>query len=106
LAPHFRSAGVHQLEPAGSRGVLIEEGKAVSITPAECKAARKLLGWSQDYVATKLLVGKQAIRKFESRERLPWTLGLDGLQRLFEAAGVEFNNNGDGPGVKLKAKAR
>jgi transcriptional regulator with XRE-family HTH domain len=80
------------------------ERKAVSITPAECKAARKLLGWSQDYVATKLRVGKQAIRKFESRERLPWTLDLAELQRLFEAAGVEFD--GDEAGVKHKAKSR
>jgi transcriptional regulator with XRE-family HTH domain len=76
----------------------------LSITPAECKAARKLLGWSQDHVATKLRIGKQAVRKFESRERLPWTLDLGKLQRLFEAAGVEFADGEDG--VKLKAKAR
>jgi transcriptional regulator with XRE-family HTH domain len=75
----------------------------VSVTPAECKVARKLLGWSQDHVATKLRVGKQAIRKFESRERLPWT-DLAELQRLFEAVGVEFD--GDEAGVKLKAKTR
>jgi transcriptional regulator with XRE-family HTH domain len=63
-----------------------------------------LLGSSQGYVATRLRVAKQAIRKFERRERLPWTLDLTELRRLFETAGVEFN--GAEAGVKLKAKAR
>jgi ribosome-binding protein aMBF1 (putative translation factor) len=74
----------------------------VSITPAECKAARKLVGWSQRDLATKLLLDKSAIRKFESRERLPWTLDLVELRRLFEAAGLEFVNDEDG--VRLKAR--
>jgi transcriptional regulator with XRE-family HTH domain len=74
----------------------------VSITPAECKAARKLVGWSQRDLATKLLLDKSAIRKFESRGRLPWTLDLVELRRLFEAAGLEFMNDEDG--VRLKAR--
>jgi ribosome-binding protein aMBF1 (putative translation factor) len=82
-----------------------EEGEAMSITPAECKAARKLLGWSQKKLATKLLIDEGSISSFERRHRLPPQLDLAKLQRLFEAAGVEFTNGAE-PGVKLKAKAR
>jgi transcriptional regulator with XRE-family HTH domain len=40
------------------------------ITPAESKAARKLLGWLQSDVAARLGVGKDAIGDFERRHRL------------------------------------
>jgi ribosome-binding protein aMBF1 (putative translation factor) len=67
----------------------------MSITPAECKAARKLVGWSQSALATKLRLDKSAIRK-----RLPWTPDLIELRRVFEAAGLEFTNDDDG--VRLR----
>jgi ribosome-binding protein aMBF1 (putative translation factor) len=60
------------------------------ITPAECNAARKPLGWSQRHVASKLLLDQSVIGKIESRKRLPRALDLGNLQRLFESAGVEF----------------
>jgi DNA-binding transcriptional regulator YiaG len=41
----------------------------VSITPAECKAARKLLSWSQEDMAIMLLIGQDTIGGFERRER-------------------------------------
>jgi ribosome-binding protein aMBF1 (putative translation factor) len=47
---------------------------------AECKAARKLLGWSQRHVAAKLLLNSSVIGKFETRERLPWSLNLKDLR--------------------------
>jgi transcriptional regulator with XRE-family HTH domain len=73
----------------------------VSITPADCKAARKLLGWSQHDLAIKMLVTTTVISQFESRVRLPWFLDLGELQRVFESAGVEFTNGGE-PGVRMK----
>jgi transcriptional regulator with XRE-family HTH domain len=76
----------------------------VRVTPAECKAARKLLGWSQEELATMLLVGQDSIGGFERRERRSPLINLRKLRAVFEAAGVEFTNGA--PGVKLKAKAR
>jgi transcriptional regulator with XRE-family HTH domain len=76
----------------------------MSITPAECKAARKLLGWSQEEVATMLLIGQDTIGGFERRERRSPSLNRRKLRAVFEAAGVEFT---DGElGVKLKPKAQ
>ena len=76
----------------------------MSITPAECKAARKLVGWSQHDLAAKLLLTTTVICRFETRERLPWSLDLAELERLFEAAGIEFTDDEDS--VKLTAKSR
>jgi hypothetical protein len=37
---------------AGAGNDATNEGEAMSITPAECKTARKLVGWSQHDQAT------------------------------------------------------
>jgi ribosome-binding protein aMBF1 (putative translation factor) len=76
----------------------------MSITPAECKAARKLLGWSQEHLATRLLIGQDTIGDFERRKSRSRLIHLRKLRAIFEAAGVEFNDGE--PGVKLKAKSR
>jgi transcriptional regulator with XRE-family HTH domain len=75
---------------------------AVSITPAECKAARKLMGWSQPKLAEMLFVPGTVIGEFERRRRLSPSLNLRKLRGIFEAAGIEFTDGE--PGVKLKAK--
>jgi transcriptional regulator with XRE-family HTH domain len=62
----------------------------VSITPAECKVARKLLGWSQPKLAEMLFVGGGTIGQFERRQRHWRSLNLHKLRAVFEAAGVEF----------------
>jgi transcriptional regulator with XRE-family HTH domain len=76
----------------------------VSITPAECKAARKLLGWSQPKLGEMLFVGASTIGEFERRRRRWPSLNLHKLRAVFESAGVEFTD--DEAGVKLRAKAR
>jgi transcriptional regulator with XRE-family HTH domain len=73
----------------------------VSITLAECRAARKLLGWSQEKLAEMLFVGGSIIGEFE-RQRRRWPpLNLHKLRSIFESAGVEFTNGGKS-GVRLK----
>jgi len=75
------------------------------ITPAECKAARNLLGWSQPELAKMLFVGGTAIGEFERRRRRSPSLSLRKLRAVFEAAGVEFTNGAE-PGVKLRKHAK
>lgn len=69
------------------------------ISPAQCRAARALLDWSQQTLADKSKIGNATIRNFEGEKSAPQHATLDVLCRIFEAAGVEFIN---GSGVKLR----
>jgi len=71
------------------------------ISPAECREARRLLGWSQRDLANRLGIGIRTVVIFESGERLPWALDLAELGRIFKAARIEFTN-GEASGVKLR----
>lgn len=73
--------------------------------PAQCRAARALLDWSQQQLAVAAKIGNATIRNFEGGKSTPQNATLDVLQRALELAGVEFTN-GDEPGVKLKAKGK
>jgi transcriptional regulator with XRE-family HTH domain len=72
------------------------------MTPAQCRAARALIGWSQEELAAASKVEKATIANFELGKRAPYACTLDGLRAALEAAGVEFINVGGQPGVKLE----
>jgi transcriptional regulator with XRE-family HTH domain len=72
------------------------------ITPAQCRAARALLDWSQQQLADASKAGNATIRNFESGKSSPVNATMEVLQRAFEQAGVEFTNGGQ-PGVRMKA---
>lgn len=73
------------------------------MTPAQCRAARALLDWSQQQLAEAARIGNATIRNFESGKSSPQNATLDVLRRAFEAAGVIFiDENGQGPGVRLR----
>jgi transcriptional regulator with XRE-family HTH domain len=74
------------------------------ISPAQCRAARALLDWSQRLLAETARVGVVTVRQFESGLTTPRNATLDVIVRAFEAAGVEFTF-GEAPGVKLHAAA-
>lgn len=75
----------------------------MNITAQQCRAARALLGWSQDQLATASQVAKATIANFEAENRTPYDRTLADLQKALEAAGVEFiPQNGGGAGVRLK----
>jgi transcriptional regulator with XRE-family HTH domain len=71
------------------------------MTPPQSRAARALLGWSQEQLAAAAHVSSNTVRNFESGKSIPMYNTLAGIQRALEDAGVEFTN-GDEPGVKLK----
>jgi len=67
------------------------------LTPAQCRAARGLLDWTQQHLADQARVGVVTIRLLEAGQT------LDVIQRAFESAGVELiDPNGGGPGVRLR----
>jgi transcriptional regulator with XRE-family HTH domain len=71
------------------------------MTPAQCRAARGLLKWNQEDLASVAAVSSVTVRNFENEKSTPQRATLAMMQRALEAAGVEFTN-GDQPGVRLK----
>jgi len=76
-------------------------------TPEQCRAARALLGWSQQDLANQARVGIVTVNQLENGLSLPRPATLDVIQRALETAGVEFiDENGGGPGVRLRKRRR
>lgn len=73
------------------------------MTPAQCRAARAIIDWSQQDLADEAKVGNATIRNFESGRTTPQHSTLQVLRAALEAAGVIFvAENGEGPGVRLR----
>jgi ribosome-binding protein aMBF1 (putative translation factor) len=75
----------------------------MTITAAQIKAARELLGWSQIKLTLASGIDAGAIRRFETGKRLPPRSVGRALSRTLKSAGVIFvEENGEGPGVRLR----
>ncbi|CEJ13400.1 helix-turn-helix protein [bacterium YEK0313] len=75
------------------------------MTPAQSRAARGLLDWSQAELAVKANLSESTIRDFEKGRRVPTINNLTAIQTALEKAGVQFLDGGDvasGPGVALR----
>jgi predicted transcriptional regulator len=73
------------------------------ISSAQCRAARGLVGWTQQELAKNAGVGTVAIHQLESGTSQPRRATLDVVRRALEEAGVEFiDENGGGAGVRLR----
>jgi predicted transcriptional regulator len=75
------------------------------VIPAQCRAARALLDWTQDDLSRAAWVGVVTIRQFERGASEPRRAILSALRRALEEAGVRFigANKHGGPGVRLTA---
>jgi predicted transcriptional regulator len=71
------------------------------MTPAQCRAARGLLDWTQNKLCEAAQVSGPTVRDFENGKVTPRRASLAAIQRALEEAGVIFTN-GDEPGVKLR----
>jgi transcriptional regulator with XRE-family HTH domain len=77
------------------------------ISPAQCRAARALLDWSQVELANRAGVGVVTIRQLEADLHAPRRATLGVVRRALEDAGVEFiDQNGGGPGVRLRSPSK
>ncbi|NJL50680.1 MAG: helix-turn-helix transcriptional regulator [Blastochloris sp.] len=73
------------------------------MTPAQCRAARALIDWTQPRLAEAARVGLSTVVDFERDRRIVSAEPREALRRALEEAGVEFiAENGGGPGVRLK----
>jgi transcriptional regulator with XRE-family HTH domain len=78
-----------------------------AITPAQCRAARALLGWSQKELAEKAGISAVAVNQFETGISEPRRSTLEVVRRAFERAGVVFiDENGGGAGLRLKRRSK
>lgn len=79
----------------------------VSLTPAQCKAARALLGWSQQDLAGKASVATSTVADFERGFRSPVANNLQAMKAAIEAAGVSLPAGGAvaGPPFSVSPKS-
>ncbi len=77
----------------------------MEISSAQCRAARGILGWSQEQLADIAGVARATIADFEWSLRVPMRQNMVSLVCAFEAQGVVFipdDDQGEGAGVRLK----
>jgi transcriptional regulator with XRE-family HTH domain len=73
------------------------------MTPAQCRAARALLGKEQGEIADAAKVARATLIDFEKGQRVPRAATVEAIRTALEAAGVVFvSENGEGAGVRLK----
>jgi transcriptional regulator with XRE-family HTH domain len=93
-------AGVRFVEENGEgAGVRMK----ASSWPAQCRAARGLLGWTHFDVAGASGVSDLTVLRLESELLTPRRATLFAIRRALDIAGVIFlDDDGEGPGVRLK----
>lgn len=75
----------------------------MTVTAAQTRAARGLLGMTQVQLVIESGVSLSTIAHFETGQRQATPNNLQALRRALETAGVEFlEDNGGGAGVRLK----
>ena len=75
---------------------------ATMVTPRQIKAARALLGWSQQELADKAIISLNALTRLESGKVDSRLSTLTAVHKALLRAGVEFISAGDkGEGVRL-----
>lgn len=75
------------------------------LVPAQVRAARGLLSWSQDKLADSAEIALSSVRDFENQKRTAESQVASAILRALTEAGVTFirGNEEAGPGVRLNA---
>ena len=73
------------------------------VVPAQIRAGRSLLGWSQEYLAEKANVGLSTVRDYENERRGAASAGARSVCLALETHGVSFlsSDGNSGAGVRL-----
>lgn len=74
------------------------------ITSAQMRAARALLNWKQEDLATQSKVPMRTVQSVESEGRNPRAKTLSKRMSTYEAAGIIFSDDEFGQGVVLRKK--
>jgi DNA-binding XRE family transcriptional regulator len=89
---------------------MVQKRKSIlKVSIRQVKAARALLAWSQDQLASAAGISAPTIKRLEAQDG-PLAGRRETQTRIkaaLEAAGVEFiDENGGGPGVRLKKRPK
>ncbi|MCP1215096.1 helix-turn-helix domain-containing protein [Acetobacter orientalis] len=84
-----------------------DNGTKISVSASQVRAARALLGISQDELAAKSGVPKRTLVRFELGEGVPRQSTVEALAHTLERAGIAFIadmdvGGGDGEGVRFR----
>jgi transcriptional regulator with XRE-family HTH domain len=77
----------------------------LKVSIRQLKAARALIGWSQEELASAAGVSLPTVKRLEAAEGLLGGRAATGenIREALEQAGIEFiDENGGGPGVRLR----
>lgn len=72
------------------------EQNAGMISPAQCRAARGFLNWTQADLARAAQVGKNTLIDFEQAKRPTRPATIVALEKAFTDAGVRFETDAEG----------
>ncbi len=72
------------------------------ITPAQCRAARALLNWSQPELAKRCDIHVQTISNFEKESSTPSKTTLEKITNVLESANIQFIEK---DGVRIKSSS-
>jgi transcriptional regulator with XRE-family HTH domain len=98
----LESGGVQFIAKNGGADVRLKEPR-MTITGAQVKTARKLLGWTLLDLGYRAHVSHPTIVTFEGARRTVRPDKVQAVQRTLEAAGFEFiAGNGERPSVRLR----
>jgi len=86
---------------------IFRQQKMLKMNSAQCRAARALLNWTQPKLAEEAALGLSTVVDFERGRRAISENALAAIRQALESAGVIFvEENGEGPGVRLKKGAK
>jgi len=75
------------------------------MSPAQCRAARALISWSQSFLAEAADLGLSTIVDFELGRREVSEGARRAIRDALESAGIIFiDENGEGPGLRLRKR--
>lgn len=78
----------------------------MTITASQCRAGRALVEMDQAVLAKAANISRNTIVDFEKGRRTPGSNNLAAIRAALENAGVMFiDQNGNGPGVRLRDRA-
>ena len=75
------------------------------MTPAQCRAARALLGITQSQLARAAKLGLSTVVDFEKERRLVSEEAVKAIQTALQRAGIEFMD-GNGEGLLLRKRQK
>lgn len=74
------------------------------LLPCQCRAARGLLDWTQEELASRAGVSRSTVREFEHARHVLQAASAERIVAAFEGAGVVLTSeDGGGAGVRFRA---